>query len=108
MHLDVFGQRVDLVHQLPGKQQRQCVQHAGGDAGGGRPERARITSRQYDESATQRWRTLPLPGVWQHPPYFHDGSAATLADVASRYNTKLDLGLTPTQQSDLVAYLESL
>lgn len=59
-------------------------------------------------SATQQWRTSPLPGIWQHPPYFHDGSAATLAAVVSRYNTKLDLGLTPAQQSDLVAYLESL
>ena len=27
------------------------------------------------------YRTTPLRGLWQHPPYFHDGSAATLADV---------------------------
>ena len=28
----------------------------------------------------------PLRALWQHPPYFHDGSAATLADVVAHYN----------------------
>ncbi len=32
-------------------------------------------------SATKLYRTTPLRALWQHPPYFHDGSAATLADV---------------------------
>ena len=59
-------------------------------------------------SGTQQWRTSPLAGSWLHPPYFHDGSAATLADVVSRYNTRLGLGLSAGQQSDLVAYLNSL
>jgi len=27
----------------------------------------------------------PLRALWQHPPYFHDGSAATLADVVTHY-----------------------
>jgi mono/diheme cytochrome c family protein len=36
-------------------------------------------------SATGMYRTTPLRGVWQHAPYFHDGSAATLADVVERY-----------------------
>jgi mono/diheme cytochrome c family protein len=59
-------------------------------------------------SATKMYRTSPLRGVWQHAPYLHDGSAATLADVVSRYNTKRSLGLTAQQQADLVAYLKSL
>ena len=59
-------------------------------------------------SATGAYRTTPLRGIWQHPPYFHDGSAATLADVVRHYNTQLSLGLTPQQQSDLVEYLKSL
>ena len=25
-------------------------------------------------SATKQWRVTPLKGIWQHPPYFHDGS----------------------------------
>ena len=59
-------------------------------------------------SATKMYRTAPLHGLWQHPPYFHDGSAATLADVVARYNTRKSLNLTPQQQADLVQYLESL
>src|SRR5688572_28174852 len=31
--------------------------------------------------ATKMYRTTPLRGLGQHPPYFHDGSAATLSDV---------------------------
>ena len=27
-------------------------------------------------SATKKYRTAPLRGLWQHPPYFHNGSAA--------------------------------
>ncbi|HEY6356104.1 MAG TPA: c-type cytochrome, partial [Burkholderiaceae bacterium] len=59
-------------------------------------------------SATKQYRTSPLKGVWQHAPYFHDGSAATLADVVSIYNTKRALKLTTAQMSDLTEYLKSL
>ena len=59
-------------------------------------------------SATKLYRTSPLKGVWQHAPYFHDGSAATLADVVSTYDTKLGLGLSAPQRADLVEYLKSL
>ena len=59
-------------------------------------------------SATGAYRTTPLRGVWQHPPYFHDGSAADLAAVVRHYNTELSLGLTPAQQADLVQFLKSL
>lgn len=59
-------------------------------------------------SATGLYRTTPLRGVWQHPPYFHDGSAATLADVVEHYDRHLELGLSATDKSDLVEYLKSL
>jgi cytochrome c5 len=59
-------------------------------------------------SATKLYRTSPLKGVWQHAPYFHNGSAATLADVVNAYNTKLGLGLSAPQAADLVEYLKSL
>jgi cytochrome c peroxidase len=52
-----------------------------------------------------RWR---LRALWQHAPYFHDGSAATLADVVAHYNRVRNLGLTTDQQRDLVEYLKSL
>jgi mono/diheme cytochrome c family protein len=59
-------------------------------------------------SATKMYRTTPLRGIWQHPPYFHDGSAATLADVVERYDVAKGLGLTAQQKADLVEYLKSL
>jgi cytochrome c peroxidase len=54
------------------------------------------------------YRTSPLKGVWQHAPYFHDGSAATLEDVAATYNAGRGLGLTAQEVADLAHYLRSL
>jgi mono/diheme cytochrome c family protein len=68
------------------------------------PETPSYASR----SATKQYRTSPLKGVWQHAPYFHDGSAATLEDVVQTYNTKRSLGLTPAQVNDVAQYLKSL
>jgi len=59
-------------------------------------------------SATKQYRTTPLRGVWQHPPYFHDGSAPTLFDVVNHYDRHFGLGLTAKQKTDLVEYLKSL
>jgi len=59
-------------------------------------------------SATGAYRTTPLRALWQHPPYFHDGSAATLLDVVNHYNTLRSLGLTERQKKDLVEFLKSL
>jgi mono/diheme cytochrome c family protein len=59
-------------------------------------------------SATKEYRTTPLRGVWQHPPYFHDGSAATLHDVVVTYNARRNLGLDGSQVADLTEYLKSL
>jgi mono/diheme cytochrome c family protein len=61
-----------------------------------------------NRSATKLYRTTPLRGLAYNAPYFHDGSAATLADVVSHYNGYLHLGLTTQQQSDLVEYLKTL
>lgn len=59
-------------------------------------------------TANKAYRTTPLRGLWQHPPYFHNGSAATLADVVTHYNRVRKLGLSAEQQRDLVEYLKSL
>lgn len=59
-------------------------------------------------TVNKAYRTTPLRGLWQHPPYFHDGSAATLADVVSHYDKVRKLGLTAEQQKELVEYLKSL
>ena len=58
-------------------------------------------------TATKAYRTTPLRALWQHPPYFHDGSAATLPDVVTHYNSVRKLGLTAAQQHDLIEYLKS-
>lgn len=59
-------------------------------------------------SATKLYRTAPLAGIWQHAPYFHNGSAPTLDAVVETYNAKKALGLTHAQKADLVQYLKSL
>ena len=59
-------------------------------------------------SATGKYRTTPLRALWQHAPYFHDGSAATLLDVVEHYDTHFGLKLTAAQKADLVEFLKSL
>lgn len=67
------------------------------------------TDRDYVlRSATKKWRVTPLKGIWQHAPYFHDGSAATLSDVVDKYNTANSLGLSTQEKADLTEYLKSL
>lgn len=55
-----------------------------------------------------QYRTTPLRALLLHPPYFHDGSAATLADVVAHYDRVFTLGLSAQQQADLVEYLKTL
>jgi hypothetical protein len=60
-----------------------------------------------ERTANKAYRTTPLRALWQHPPYFHDGSAATLVDVVTQYNRVRSLGLRTDEQRDLVEYLKS-
>ncbi len=68
------------------------------------PERPSYAAR----SATRMYRVTPLRGAWQHAPYFHDGSAASLDDVVATYNRKRGLGLSAQDMRDLAQYLRSL
>lgn len=72
------------------------------------PDETGMDGAYAARTANKAYRTTPLRGLWQHPPYFHDGSAATLADVVAHYNRVRNLGLTPEQQQDLVEFLKSL
>jgi mono/diheme cytochrome c family protein len=58
-------------------------------------------------SATRQYRTTPLRGLWQHAPYFHNGSAPTLEAVVDTYNRRDSLGLTAQDVADLVEYLKT-
>lgn len=71
------------------------------------PEAAGVPS-YASRTATKMYRTAPLRGVWQHPPYFHNGSAATLVDVVNKYNAKQSLGLTSGEVADVAEYVKSL
>jgi cytochrome c peroxidase len=64
---------------------------------------------RYALRTTQkRYRTTPLRGLIQHAPYFHDGSAATLASVVDHYDGVMSLRLSVQQKHDLVEYLKTL
>jgi hypothetical protein len=72
------------------------------------PEETGMDSAYAQRGTTGRYRTTPLRGLWQNPPYFHDGSAATLEAVVEHYDRELALRLTTFQKSDLIQYLLSL
>ena len=54
-------------------------------------------------TATGKYRTTPLRGLWQHPPYFHDGSAPDLLAVVNHYDQLFGLNLTAAQKADLLS-----
>jgi cytochrome c peroxidase len=49
-----------------------------------------------------------LRGLAGRAPYFHNGAAASLADVVEFYNQRFNLNLSEQQKSDLVAFLQTL
>lgn len=72
------------------------------------PEETGMEATWAQRSTTGKYRTTPLRGLWQHPPYFHDGSAETLEAVVDHYDGVLGLDLTAQQKADLVQYLRTL
>jgi len=95
---------------------RNCVScHIGGDGtdnnNGGKlhqPEETGMDGAYAARMTTKAYRTTPLRGLWQHAPYFHDGSAATLADVVVHYDQVRNLQLSEQERHDLVEYLKTL
>jgi membrane peptidoglycan carboxypeptidase len=94
---------------------RTCAScHVGGsgtDNNGGTlhpPADTGVDGAYATRTANKAYRTTPLRALWQHPPYFHDGSAATLSDVVAHYNRVRKLDLTAEQQRELIEYLKSL
>jgi cytochrome c peroxidase len=49
-----------------------------------------------------------LRGLAARAPYFHNGAAANLTELVNFYNQRFQMNLTPQQQSDLIAFLNSL
>jgi hypothetical protein len=69
------------------------------------PGRALITGKCADIG---KFKGPVLRGLAGRAPYFHNGSAATLADVVSFYDTRFGIGLTSQDKADLVAFLQAL
>jgi hypothetical protein len=68
------------------------------------PGRALVTGRWADIG---KFKGAVLRGLAARPPYFHNGSAATLEDVVEFYNSRFQIGFTPSEVSDLVAFLRA-
>jgi cytochrome c peroxidase len=73
------------------------------------PGRAAITLQEADRG---RFRTPSLRMLGRTAPFFHNGSAATLRNVLQHYINGAgeagQLRLSPSEQADLLAYLETL
>jgi len=69
------------------------------------PGRAMVTGKWDDIG---KFKGPVLRALAARPPYFHDGSAATLADVIKFYNTRFQTRFTEREIADLIAFLEAL
>ena len=49
-----------------------------------------------------------LRALASRAPYFHNGSAANLADVITFYDMRFNIGFTAQEKADLIAFLNSL
>lgn len=69
------------------------------------PGRALISGKWSDVS---RFKGPILRGLAARPPYFHNGSAMTLGEVVDFYERRFNMGLTPQERADLIAFLKAL
>jgi hypothetical protein len=93
-------QQPNLTDVLSGPDRTRPFLHAPAEVG--------MNPAYAQRSATKQYRTTPLRGLFQHPPYFHDGSAPDLLAVVDHYDRLFRLNLTAAQKADLVEYLKSL
>lgn len=69
------------------------------------PGRALITGKWKD---VDKFKVPGVRGLAARPPYFHDGSAATLEEVVEFYQTRFSINMSPQEKQDLVAFLKAL
>jgi cytochrome c peroxidase len=69
------------------------------------PGRALITGLWKDIG---RLKGPTLRGLASRAPYFHNGAADSLDQVVDFYNQRFNIGLTPDEKKDLVAFLNAL
>src|SRR5215471_833708 len=69
------------------------------------PGRAMVTGKWNDIG---KFKGPVLRALAARPPYFHDGSAATLAEVIRFYDTRFQARFTEQEKADLLAFLRAL
>jgi hypothetical protein len=69
------------------------------------PGRALITGKWADIG---KFKGPILRGLAGRAPYFHNGSAATVADAINFYDTRFGIGFTAQEKADLAAFLLAL
>jgi hypothetical protein len=69
------------------------------------PGRALVTGKWKDVGL---FKGPILRGLAGRPPFFHNGSAATLADAVTFYNDRFSIGLDAQERADLAAFLAAL
>ena len=69
------------------------------------PGRAMITGKCADIG---KFKVPGLRGLAARPPYFHNGTAATLMDVINFYDQRFNMLLTDDEKSDLAAFMATL
>ena len=69
------------------------------------PGRAMVTGKWKDIG---KFKGPVLRALAARAPYFHNGSAATLADVIKLYDTRFQVRFTEQEKADLLAFLLSL
>ena len=72
------------------------------------PDEVDAETEYVRRTTTKQLRSTPLAGAWQHPPYFHDGSAPDFSAVIARYERAKGIVLSPRQRLDLIEFLKSL
>jgi cytochrome c peroxidase len=69
------------------------------------PGRAMVTGRWNDIA---KFKGPILRALAARTPYFHNGSAATLAEVIEFYDSRFKIHLTRREKADLIAFLSAL
>jgi len=69
------------------------------------PGRAMVTGKWNDIA---KFKGPVLRSLASRPPYFHDGSAATLSEVIDFYDKRFQARFTEQEKKELLAFLEAL
>ncbi|MBV8592263.1 MAG: hypothetical protein JO212_19780 [Acetobacteraceae bacterium] len=72
------------------------------------PSGAFVDHRQHDVGSGGLYKTPTLLNADFNAPYFHDGRYDTYNQVVVHFDRVFDLGLSPEDQRDLVAYLSTV